>query len=195
MGGYAQEHIYYTMTQLMGKMPIDKIKVSDIVSAGHMNRKTFYYHFHGMDDLLKWMVAIQIDQLNLNDASPDNWKEKFSELTSCIYANRAFFSDIFSSKYAPEIETYMIGKLSRHMMAFINNCIAAVEKTRKKRIHIEQSNKEHIYSYYSRGVFSLVADWIRSDCKDSPELFLEIVDHLTSNTIFNVIDAFSSENA
>lgn len=187
----AQEHIMYTMIRLMDMMPLDKIKVADIVSAGAINRKTFYYHFHGIEDLLQWMTARKLDALDLNQASPQNWKEKIGSLTACIAESSSFFHAVFSSKYAPMIESWMISKLGRCMRTFIDNCITEAEARRGSRIMIESSYKEHIYNYYSRGVFSLITDWINTSCRESPGEFLKIVDHLTSDTIFNVIDAFS----
>lgn len=35
--------------------PIEKISVSDIVTASGKNRKTFYYHFEGKESLIRWI--------------------------------------------------------------------------------------------------------------------------------------------
>lgn len=47
----------------MTKKPLSKITVSEIIADCNVNRKTFYYHFHDIYDLLKWMLeqeAIEI---------------------------------------------------------------------------------------------------------------------------------------
>ena len=40
----------------MEKKPLSKITVSEIIADCGMNRKTFYYHFDDIYDLLKWML-------------------------------------------------------------------------------------------------------------------------------------------
>ena len=47
----------------MEKKPLSKITVSEIVQDCGVNRKTFYYHFVDIQELLKWMLeqeAIEI---------------------------------------------------------------------------------------------------------------------------------------
>lgn len=41
---------------LLEKKPLAKITVSDIIRECGLNRKTFYYHFQDIRDLLKWML-------------------------------------------------------------------------------------------------------------------------------------------
>lgn len=41
--------------QLAQHLPIEKISVSDIVTASKKNRKTFYYHFEGKEALIRWI--------------------------------------------------------------------------------------------------------------------------------------------
>lgn len=44
------------LKELMTKKPLSKITVSDIISVCGVNRKTFYYHFQDIYDLLKWIL-------------------------------------------------------------------------------------------------------------------------------------------
>lgn len=40
----------------MKKKSLSKITISDIVKDCNVNRKTFYYHFIGIEELFKWML-------------------------------------------------------------------------------------------------------------------------------------------
>ena len=47
----------------MERKPLSKITVSEIITDCGVNRKTFYYHFNDIYDLLKWILeeeAIEI---------------------------------------------------------------------------------------------------------------------------------------
>ena len=45
-----------SLKQFMMRKPLSKITVSEIVADCGINRKTFYYHFEDIPDLLKWML-------------------------------------------------------------------------------------------------------------------------------------------
>ena len=41
---------------LMKQMPLEKISIQKLADACGVNRKTFYYHFDSMDELLRWTL-------------------------------------------------------------------------------------------------------------------------------------------
>lgn len=45
-----------SLKKFMEKKPLSKITVSEIVNDCGINRKTFYYHFEDIRDLLKWIL-------------------------------------------------------------------------------------------------------------------------------------------
>ena len=45
-----------SLKKFMAKKALGKITVSEIVADCNINRKTFYYHFEDIYDLLKWML-------------------------------------------------------------------------------------------------------------------------------------------
>lgn len=190
MAGYAQEHIYYTLMELMNEKSLDEIKVYDIVSRGNINRKTFYYHFHGMEDLLKWRISMLMSALDLKDADSGNWKEKMRQWICLIERNNRFFCAVFGSKYAATVSSFLCAKMRPYISRFVENCIKETEQNRAAPIVIEAKFFNYIVDYYLKGTMSLVEEWIHGACEERPEDFLNIIDNLTKNTIFNVIDAF-----
>lgn len=45
-----------TLKTLMRQMPLEKISIQKLADACGVNRKTFYYHFDSMDELLRWTL-------------------------------------------------------------------------------------------------------------------------------------------
>ena len=45
-----------SLKKFMKKKPLSKITVSEIIADCNVNRKTFYYHFEDIYDLLKWTL-------------------------------------------------------------------------------------------------------------------------------------------
>ncbi|MBQ8279307.1 MAG: hypothetical protein IJZ23_05655 [Roseburia sp.] len=51
-----------TLLSLLEKKPISKITVSELVNLCEINRKTFYYHFADVYDLLEWHLDNEIQK-------------------------------------------------------------------------------------------------------------------------------------
>ena len=45
-----------SLKKFMKQKPLSKITVSQLISDCNVNRKTFYYHFEDIYDLLKWTL-------------------------------------------------------------------------------------------------------------------------------------------
>lgn len=83
-----------TLLSLLEKKPISKITVSEIVNLCDINRKTFYYHFQDVYDLLEWHLdnemqkAIStIDPLNDLNSTINfsmEYMDKYTYLRNCI---------------------------------------------------------------------------------------------------------------
>lgn len=52
-----------TLLSLLEKKPISKITVSEIVNLCDINRKTFYYHFQDVYDLLEWHLDCEVEKI------------------------------------------------------------------------------------------------------------------------------------
>ncbi len=97
----------------MGNKPLSKITVSELVRKCGVNRKTFYYHFTDIYDLLKWMLdeeAVEVVKkfdlmLNAEEAISFviDYVEANQHILNCIYDSmgraemRRFFSTDFTS--------------------------------------------------------------------------------------------------
>lgn len=84
-----------TLLSLLEKKPISKITVSEIVSLCDINRKTFYYHFQDVYDLLEWHLDTELQKAmnTLNDPLHDlsatinfsmEYMDKYTYLRNCI---------------------------------------------------------------------------------------------------------------
>jgi len=52
-----------TLLSLLETKPISKITVSEIVNLCDINRKTFYYHFQDVYDLLEWHLNCEVEKV------------------------------------------------------------------------------------------------------------------------------------
>ena len=67
------------LKKCMERKPLSKITVTDIVNECGLNRKTFYYHFRDVPDLLKWTLEQEaVDVVKKFDLM--NWSMLFALL-------------------------------------------------------------------------------------------------------------------
>lgn len=83
-----------TLLSLLEKKPLSKITVSEIVNLCDINRKTFYYHFTDVYDLLEWHLDAELqkalditdplDDLNTTITFSMNYMKDNTYLRNCI---------------------------------------------------------------------------------------------------------------
>jgi len=83
-----------TLLSLLEKKPLSKITVSELVNLCDINRKTFYYHFSDVYDLLEWhldneiqkavTIARPLDDLNTTLTFSMNYMKDNTYLRNCI---------------------------------------------------------------------------------------------------------------
>ena len=102
-----------SLKKFMEKKPLSKITVSEIVADCKINRKTFYYHFENIEDLLKWTLEQEaIDVVKNFDLLLDyedainfvlDYVEENKHILNCAYDSigsnelKRFFHNDFNS--------------------------------------------------------------------------------------------------
>ena len=160
----------------MEHKPLRKITVNDLIQECGLNRKTFYYHFTDIYDLLKWTleqeaitVVKQFDLLtNYHDAIlfVMNYVEQNAHILNCAYdgmgrdeLKRFFCSDFY------EIVNGMIDRCSREcgltvpahyhtfLCEFYTEAFAGTLVNWFRKPHTEEEKEETI-RYISQVMFS-----------------------------------------
>lgn len=72
----------------MRRKPLSKITVSEIIQACGVNRKTFYYHFQDIYDLLKWTLEREAVEVVKNFDLLVNADDAISFVMDYVEANR-----------------------------------------------------------------------------------------------------------
>lgn len=94
-----------TLISLMQKKSLSKITISEIVKECRINRKTFYYHFADIYELLEWHLEqevtslinpnITLNELDMAIRISTNYLDTHSYLNNC--ADDPYFCDKFMS--------------------------------------------------------------------------------------------------
>ena len=113
-----------------------KVTVSELIRECGVNRKTFYYHFSDVYDLLKWTLEQEaIDVVKNFDLIVD-YEEAILFVIEYIKVNNKFLNNIYDSLGRDELKRF-----------FYTEAIAG---TLVERItHQDQQSKEELVTYIS----------------------------------------------
>ena len=99
-----------TLIQLSSQKPFSKITVSEIIKLCDVNRKTFYYHFADVYDLLEWHLNNEITAAVSTYNHPlDDWCESISYATN--YMNQhSYLKNFIKDPLAKDTMTKLLNR-------------------------------------------------------------------------------------
>lgn len=137
------------LKNMMATVPLDSISVTTLSKKCHVNRQTFYYHFHDIYDLLTLVF--------LNEEVPHAEETKnIKELLKCIYnyysKNKSFIDATLNSAGKDLFEEFIHNVCYKAIFRFINLV------PESKKIHANDRKslaRFHAYAYSNSIIYYL----------------------------------------
>ena len=195
------ESKYFSTAIKMDKALIDLLEIKSYeyitikelcIKAG-VNRSTFYLHYENLNDLLDETAKYLIDGfLSYFPIDTTLISDKFK---TCDVSDLNFINDKYLAPYLSYIKdnsrvfstalvhSYSLGfdKVYRKMYQYIFNPIL-------DRFNYPEEYRKFIMAFYLNGINSIVAEWLKNDCKESIPEMIEII----SVCIFGLVHNFDS---
>ena len=145
-----------SLKHCMEKKSLSKITVTDIVTDCGLNRKTFYYHFQDVPDLLKWTleqeavdVVKQFDLLN-------ELEEALRFAVRYIRENSHMINCAYDSIDRDELKRF----LNHDFQSIVMSIVEQIE--RKENVHSDPDAKKIICNFYTEGMAGELVDLLKS---------------------------------
>lgn len=165
------------LQELMGEMPFDKIKISDICEKCRMNRQSFYYHFKDKYDLVNWIFDIEFFQ-EISKLEYDDAEFTLASLCQYFYENRDFY------RRALRVEGQ--NSFQEH---FRNMVGIALEKYLKEILAVVGNSDFHI-KFYTDAIVGSFLRWLMDKDCIPPEEFKKLLEtsiNITANQYYAAI--------
>jgi len=170
-----------SLKKFMEKKPLSRITVTDIVTDCGLNRKTFYYHFQDIPDLLKWTleqeavnVVKQFDLLNELD-------EALRFAVHYIRENSHMINCAYDSIGRDELKRFLNYDFQSIMLLIIEQ----IEK--KENIHTDPDFKKIICNFYTEGLAGALVDLLKSKETDRDEKTIRHISFIVRNSLESVM--------
>lgn len=167
---------------MMSEQPLDTISVSLLSKKCHVNRQTFYYHFHDIYDLL--MVVF------LNEKIPNiNECKNLRSMLACIFdyytSNRMFIDATLESAGKDLFSEFIFNNCYQCFMRLIQQY--------SEGKNVTATEKKSIVRFYAYGVSNSVINYFAShknkNLRDLENLFLFLEDRFLKKGIIKISEA------
>lgn len=120
MKNFTKAAIMNTFTEMLERMPFDKITISALTKECGVSHNTFYYHYQDIYGLLDEWLHKHFDQYAA-DVSPDNWREKVSLFLNDCKSKKTIVYHIFDSISRDRLEQYVFSSTDNFFIQYVQN--------------------------------------------------------------------------
>lgn len=148
----------------MNRKSLSKITVSELIADCNINRKTFYYHFENIYDLLKWTLEQEaVDVIRHFDLLTDT-EEAIRFVMNYTDDNRHIITVALDSMGYEELRRFFY----QDFLAVVEKAIAQGEE--KLGVQVEPQFRSFIAVFYTEASAGLLIEWIRDRQQDREKL-------------------------
>ena len=134
--------------------PFSKITVKDIAEASGINRKTFYYHFQDIYDLLRWTLDTNQREVLLKMFDTGNFADSIQRVMDHIEQNQYLINCAYDA-VGQEGLKFLFANAFNKLAAGI---IKQAEKKTKRTL--TQEYRTFLIHFYAKGIAGIMLDWI-----------------------------------
>lgn len=167
-----------TLKSIMRKKSFSKITVTELVAQCGVNRKTFYYHFEDIYDLLKWMLENEAIEVLKHFNLMENSEEALRFIMDYIEKNDYFITCAYDAIGRDEMKRFFITDFE----FLVSHIIKAAEK--KAGVTIDDSYRSFLSIFYTEAIAGTLLDWIQSKDEKNRR---QVADYLLK-TIHNTLE-------
>lgn len=167
MSEITKQALAQSLKTLMNTTSLAKITVNDIVKECKVNRRTFYYHFQDIYDLLEWIFKNEVAKVMAENKTYNTWQEGFLRIFHYLGENRKMVLNTYNSIGREQLET--------HLYSAVYNLVFNVVDEITSGTDVSEKGKEFVVNFYKVALVGLLLEWIRNNMEENPE---QIIDNL-----------------
>lgn len=175
--------------RLMENKDLDNITVQELAKEANVNKKTFYYHYHSLGELLDWICYTQFFRFTETEGvNADNWQENLSKIIAAIREHQKYFSIILQSSYSAGFMQSVSHIIEVMMEGYVKDLISRWESEHEGTMNITRKQLEYLSRYHTMAFFGVTQKWFFSDMDLSEEEFTTMFFMLSHDSIFQTLE-------
>lgn len=165
-----------SLKKIIKNKSLDKITVREIIEDCGVNRKTFYYHFDNIYDLVKWIFEEEaINIVKQYDLIVD-YHDAIQFILDYVEDNKLICNCVFDVIGRDELKKFF----QKDFIYIFNNIVDQLSEGKK----VSEEYKVFLVNFYTESLASLLINWIRNKEKYDKQKMIQYV----SLTLFGSIE-------
>lgn len=159
---YTKNLIKQEFIKLLNKKSLHNITVTEIAKQCKIERKTFYYHYENLPQLVKEIFDEELEDVIKEFNETLSWEESFISAAKFILENKKVVKHMYESDYKVELEKYIFSISGEIMKKYVRR---VAKDTKAQEIDIKL-----IAYFYQCALSSSLVEWVATDMKTDPKL-------------------------
>ena len=172
---YTKDLIRKEFINLLNKKPLHNVTVTELAKECNIERKTFYYHYENLPQLIKEIFDEELDQVIEEYNETPSWEEGFILAAKFILDNKKAIKHMYESDYKIDLEKYVFSISGEIMNKYVSR---QAEKTKAQDIDIKL-----IAYFYQCALSSALIQWVATDMKTDPKVITRRIGDLMDGNI------------
>lgn len=167
----------------MEKKPLSKITVSEMIADCGVNRKTFYYHFTDIYDLLKWMLEEEaIEVVKQFDLLLD-YREAVIFVMNYVRDNKHLLCCAYDSMGRDEMKRFFYTD-------FIGIVKSVIDSTEHQLgLHIETAFKEFASNFFTEAIAGMLINEFKGKDNHDPDKTAKYLSLIFKNSLPGIMQS------
>ena len=138
---------------LLNRRPLDGITIQDLVDDAEVSRKTFYYHFQDIYDLLEW-TFIEEGKRVLSGSDGGSWQQALQSVFGYFQENRTMILNVYRSLQKNST------LLKEHVSWLVRPLLRQLFDAQPDHELVDSEDRDFILELYAYGLIELFQRWI-----------------------------------
>lgn len=170
-----------SLKEKMCQKPLSKITISEIIADCQVNRKTFYYHFQDIYDLLHWMLEQEAIDIVKNFDLISDYEEAIHFIMDYVEENDHILNCAFDSMGREHLKRFFFSDF----IGIARKLILSVEA--QVGCELDEPFRDVLCRFYTEAVAGVLSEWIQGEVSLSRETALEYVSVIFVESLPNII--------
>ena len=143
------------LKRAMKQKPFQKITVSELIADCGVNRKTFYYHFEDIYDLLRWMLEEESVEVVRNFDLLLDFEEAIVFVMNYVEENDHILNCAYDALGRDGLRRFFLSD-------FREICRSVIEQIEARAgVELEAGYRDFLSDFYSSAVSGILIEWVR----------------------------------
>lgn len=170
-----------SLKKLLSSRSLDGITIQDLVDDAEVSRKTFYYHFRDVYDLLEWILIDEGKRLIEDNNAAGTWQQALRNVFAYFHDNRSMILNAYRAMHKEE---YLI---EVHVSRLIRPLLEREFDEQPDAGRVSAEDRQFILDLYSFGLVEFFLRWIGNGMKPDGEVLMSRIERIFTDSMANLI--------